>query len=84
MKCPRCGSEMQLDSHRKIDLMMCYQCGYIEGRRIEGEEATHSAKNSNLRHLESLNMNEAIEFLADGLGLDRNKVEDWLDEEYKG
>ena len=37
MKCPRCGSEMTLDSHRKIPLNMCYECGYIEGRTLEDE-----------------------------------------------
>ncbi len=35
MKCPNCGKEMVLDGHRKIDLMMCYNCGYIEGRRLD-------------------------------------------------
>ena len=38
MKCPRCGCEMELDSHRKIPLNMCYNCGYIEGRTTEGGE----------------------------------------------
>ena len=32
MKCPRCGHEMTLDTHRKYALNMCYECGYIEGR----------------------------------------------------
>ena len=35
MKCPRCGSEMTLDSHRKYSAYMCYECGYIEGRYNE-------------------------------------------------
>ena len=30
MKCPCCGQEMVLDGHRKVDLFMCYECGYIE------------------------------------------------------
>ena len=34
MKCPCCGKDMVLDGHRKIDMFMCYECGYIEGRII--------------------------------------------------
>ena len=30
MKCPRCGSEMELDQHRRAPMYMCYVCGYIE------------------------------------------------------
>ena len=30
MKCPRCGSEMTLDTHRKYPVNMCYECGYNE------------------------------------------------------
>ena len=37
MKCPRCGHEMTLDTHRKYALNMCYECGYIEGRLIDPE-----------------------------------------------
>ena len=43
MKCPRCGSEMTLDSHRKIPLNMCYECGYIEGRTLK-EQGIHVEK----------------------------------------
>ena len=38
MKCPCCGKEMNLDGHRKIDLFMCYECGYIEGRSVYLDE----------------------------------------------
>jgi len=34
MVCPCCGHKMEMDSHRKIDMFMCYECGYIEGRRM--------------------------------------------------
>ena len=51
MKCPRCGSEMELDSHRKIPLNMCYNCGYIEGRTTEGGELN----STNFTHLKGLN-----------------------------
>lgn len=34
MKCPCCGKEMVMDAHTKIDKFMCYDCGYIEGRRV--------------------------------------------------
>ncbi len=83
MKCPRCGSEMTMDSHRKMDLMMCYQCGYIEGRRIEEAPLPEGEVLTNLHHLESLNMNEAVAFLAAGLKIDQQVIFDWLEAEYK-
>ena len=73
MKCPRCGSEMTLDSHRKIPLNMCYNCGYIEGRAVENVQGK-----SNYERIRSLNMNEAAAFLAEGLGLEEKKVAEWL------
>ena len=74
MKCPRCGSEMALDSHRKIPLNMCYNCGYIEGRAVEDVKGM-----SNYERMKSLNLNEMAAFLASGLGLEELKVADWLD-----
>lgn len=74
MKCPRCGKEMVLDSHRKIPLMMCYECGYIEGRSDEGPGGK-----SNYEHMRALNFNEMVSFLSGGLGLDKQKVADWLE-----
>ncbi len=78
MKCPRCGQEMTLDGHRKIDLYMCYNCGYIEGRNMGAEVFTPSA--SNFSRLHGLNLNETASFLAKGLGLDENRVAAWLDD----
>ena len=74
MKCPRCGKEMTIDSHRKIPLPMCYECGYIEGRNVEQTwgEATNYA------HLKTLNLNEAAAFIASGLNLDSGAVAEWL------
>lgn len=43
MKCPRCGHEMTLDTHRKYALNMCYECGYIEGRLNDGPGARRQA-----------------------------------------
>ena len=79
MKCPRCGCEMELDSHRKIPLNMCYKCGYIEGRATEGGELN----STNFTHLKGLNLNETAAFLALGLqsqGLDvtEEMLVDWL------
>ncbi len=79
MKCPRCGCEMELDSHRKIPLNMCYKCGYIEGRATEGGELN----STNFTHLKGLNLNETAAFLALGLqsqGLDvtEEMIVDWL------
>ena len=79
MKCPRCGSEMELDSHRKIPLNMCYTCGYIEGRNMEGGELT----SSNFSHLKGLNLNETAAFLslglkAKGIHVSEEDLADWL------
>ena len=65
MKCPRCGHEMTLDTHRKYALNMCYECGYIEGRL-----------NARLR---AMNFNEAVAFISGGLDIEESKVADWLD-----
>ena len=74
MKCPRCGSEMELDVHRKIPLNMCYNCGYIEGRSTEGG-VLHL---TNYNHLMGLNINETAAFLSRGLGLPEDKIAEWL------
>ena len=75
MKCPRCGSEMTLDSHRRIPLNMCYNCGYIEGRAVEDVRGL-----TNYERLKSLNINEMAAFLAENLGLEESKVAEWLDD----
>jgi hypothetical protein len=79
MKCPRCGNEMEIDSHRKIPLHMCYNCGYIEGRSTEGGEMNET----NYSHLKGLNLNETAAFLAEGmksmgLNLTEEFFVDWL------
>ena len=75
MKCPRCGSEMTLDSHRKIPLNMCYNCGYIEGRAVDELKGK-----TNYERMRSLNMNEMAAFVASGLGLEEEKVAEWLNQ----
>ena len=77
MKCPQCGCEMVLDSHRKIPLMMCYSCGYIEGRNI-GPQI--SKKKTNYEHLKTLNFNEMVAFLASKLDLPEERISTWLDD----
>ncbi len=79
MKCPRCGSEMILDNHRKIPLNMCYNCGYIEGRTTEGSQM----RGTHFDQLKTMNLNEAAAFLTKGLkskGLEVNEsaITDWL------
>ena len=59
MKCPKCGSEMHIDEHRRYALQMCYNCGYIEGRMADVKK-----KETNFAHLKNLNMNEAIAFIS--------------------
>ena len=77
MKCPRCGREMVKDNHRKYDLMMCYECGYIEGRDMGGD--VHHKFVTNYERLNGMNFNEAVSFLSEGLGIDENKLSAWLD-----
>lgn len=77
MKCPRCGAELLLDSHRKYDAWMCYECGYMEGRNL-GEDI-QAPKITNFQRLRSMNFNEAVTFLSRGLGLKEEKVSAWLD-----
>lgn len=79
MKCPRCGGEMTQDNHRKYPINMCYECGYIESL-VDGEK---KSVESNFKHLKGLNFNETVAFLREGLGIDENKIADWLIEEVK-
>ena len=81
MKCPRCGSEMTIDSHRKIPLPMCYNCGYIEGRNA-GQSLAES--NTNYEHLKTLGFNEMVAFLSAGLKLPADQVSTWLDNDADG
>ena len=75
MTCPCCGHEMNLDSHTKIDMYMCYECGYIEGRKIE----TPRHHVTNFERLRSMNMNESIAFLSENLGIDESSLTTWMD-----
>ena len=73
MKCPRCGNEMTVDTHRKYTLEMCYECGYMEGRNMG------PVKNeTNFSRLKSMNLNEFVALLSAGMGLDEEKLADWL------
>ena len=81
MKCPRCGAEMTRDSHRKYDAMMCYECGYMEGRNLGGD--IQSRPITNFERLRSMSFNEAVPFMAAGLGLDAAKLRAWLERSAK-
>lgn len=74
MKCPRCGSEMTVDTHRKYAVEMCYECGYIEGRSNDVKPGV-----TNFERLKSLNFNELTAFISSGLGVEADKVSAWLD-----
>ncbi len=67
MNCPCCGKEMVMDAHTKIDKLMCYNCGYVEGRAVP---ATRLGKRM-YRHklVRSFSMNDALAFISKGLGL---------------
>ena len=80
MKCPRCGSDLSTDSHRKYNLQMCYNCGYIEGRYF-GDDNQHGF--TNFEHMKILNMNELAVFLSEGIGVDKDKVLSWLCDTHK-
>ena len=76
MKCPRCGSEMELDQHRRAPMYMCYVCGYIEDHNA----VSVSHKETNFQHLMKLkNINEAAAFISNGLGLPPSDVKNWMD-----
>ena len=75
MKCPRCGSELSTDAHRKYNLQMCYNCGYMEGRYFGGDAKKGF---TNFEHMKTLNMTELAVFLSDGIGVDKAKVSAWL------
>lgn len=80
MKCPRCGSEMHVDSHRKYDLHMCYDCGYIEGRSYGESESKAGTghKLTNFERLRYMNENEAIVFISSGMNVDAQLVRSWM------
>ena len=74
MICPRCGHEMTIDSHRKISLNMCYECGYIEGSPDDSVKGQN-----NFEHMKTLNLNELAAFISNGLGINQKKVIEWLE-----
>ena len=74
MKCPCCGHEMVMDDHRKIDMYMCYECGYIEGRDTAPKPHT-----TNFERLRNMNLNESIAFLSNNLGVDKRSVAMWME-----
>ena len=78
MKCPRCGKEMVVDSHRKYDALMCYECGYMEGRNLGGDLQNRPI--TNFERLRSMSFNETVSFMAAELGLDETKLSAWLDD----
>ena len=69
---------MTKDNHRKYDLMMCYECGYMEGRNME-DSSVHGRVVTNYERLNGMNFNEAVAFMANGLGLDENKISAWFE-----
>lgn len=77
MKCPRCGAELVVDSHRKYDALMCYECGWMEGRDL-GENITEK-KLTNFERLRGMNFNETVSFLSSSLHLTEEKLSTWLD-----
>jgi len=77
MICPRCGSKMNIDGHRKMDLYMCYDCGYIEGRNMG--EAVISKEMTNFERMHKMNLNEVTAFISRNLNVDENLINAWLE-----
>ena len=69
---------MTLDSHRKYDVMMCYECGYMEGRNL-GDNIQKSSI-TNYERLCKMSFNETVAFLCSRLGLNETKVSAWLED----
>lgn len=81
MKCPRCGHEMSIDNHRRIDMFMCYDCGYIEGRNID--EPVRREHVTNYEKLRTMDLNEAAAFIANGLHIDETALISWMDSQMR-
>ena len=79
MKCPRCGAEMTPDNHRKYTLNMCYECGYMEGL-IDNPIKN---RDNNFKRLKTMIFNETVALLHNGLGIDKDKLVDWLYQDAK-
>ena len=75
MKCPRCGSEMVMDAHRKMELGMCYECGYVEGSNLESEPQQYHE--SGLEHLYSINLDESVSTIAKEIDAVEKNVNSW-------
>ena len=80
MICPPCGAEMTLDSHRRMDMCMCYECGYIEGRNTGAAPAKKEL--TNFERLNGLNFNETVAFVARGLGVDEHAIAAWMNSRF--
>ena len=75
MKCPRCGHDMTLDTHRKYPLQMCYNCGYTVDPYENGESP---APFVNFSYIKTLGEEELAAYMAKGLGVDEGKLLAWL------
>lgn len=75
MKCPRCGSEMTIDSHRKYAVPMCYECGFIEGRNLE---SIGGRGLTNFERLQKMSFNEMVAYLTAYSPVGEDKVSEWL------
>ena len=74
MKCPRCGHEMVMDEHRKMNLYMCYECGYVEGSSLEAEPQMYHE--TGMEHLHSA-LNESVSTIEKELGSVEHNVNSW-------
>jgi len=85
-KCPRCGAPMQPDQHRRMEVMMCYMCGYVDDGSIakKNDRDVEVEGKTNYEHLKTLSPNETTAFLAKAFNIDMEALSDWLDDTFKG
>jgi hypothetical protein len=69
---------MYVDDHRKYDLHMCYECGYMEGRTYGADPISTKHKLTNFERLRSMNENEAIIFISSGLHVEDKLIRSWM------
>lgn len=72
MKCPCCGKEMVMDAHTKIDKLMCYDCGYVEGRPVPAARLGKRMYRHKL--VRTYSVNETMSIIAKGLGLGKSHL----------
>ena len=83
MKCPKCGADMVTDNYyRSYPVMMCYQCGYMEGRNLEID---NSMKITVIQSIHKMNEDSLALFLSqcDFKDASQEEIRQWLGQPLK-